>query len=244
VTRRPLPDQLRVPWKILDAVVVFLAAWIVLPIVAVLVLRLASPYVPLAHELIQRLVDGDIAVTFGLTLVDALAALGLLLLYLRRYKVGWPAIGWRKFDVWQAAKYLLVIFVVFVILTNITLKLISLFDPSFDQVQRNDFIDSAGTHPGFALIALVLLPPIIEETVFRGFIFPAFAQRWGVWAGAIASSVLFGIAHLQANVTIYTFLLGMLLCYMYVRLRSIYPGMILHMLNNYLAYLALTGAVK
>ena len=58
-------------------------------------------------------------------------------------------------------------------------------------------------------------------------------------AFAIFSGVLFGFAHLQPNVSIYTFILGLLLCAMYVRLGSIVPGIALHMLNNYFAYVAL-----
>ena len=91
----------------------------------------------------------------------------------------------------------------------------------------------------FVLVALVLLRPVVEETVFRGFIFPALSKRWGVVMGALGSSILFGIAHLQYNVSLYTIVLGLLLCFMYARLRSIWPGMVLHMLNNYLAYVAL-----
>jgi membrane protease YdiL (CAAX protease family) len=68
------------------------------------------------------------------------------------------------------------------------------------------------------------------------------AKRWGVITGAIVSSAIFGLAHAQANISIYTWLLGLLLCAMYVRLKSIIPGMALHMLNNYLAFLALTSA--
>jgi membrane protease YdiL (CAAX protease family) len=223
---------------------VFLAAWIVLPIVVVVALRLAGPYVPVAHSFIQGLIAGDIVATFSLTLIDALAALALLLFYLRRYRVGWSEVGWRRFNVLRAAGYLLAVFIVFVVATNLALWLVQVLAPGFNpnEPQTNDFITAAGSHPSLALIALVVLPPIVEETVFRGFIFPAFASRWGFWPGAVASSVLFGLAHLQANVSIYTFLLGILLCFMYARLRSIFPGMILHMLNNYLAFLALTAA--
>ncbi len=243
MSRNSLPEQLKVPWGIKDALVVFLAAWIVLPIVMVLGLRLVSPFVPWAAAFLQGLINNDIAASFGLTVIDALAALGLLLWYLRRYHASWQTVGWRKFDMLKAAGYLLAIFVVFVILTNVALELVQLLDPSFnpDEPQTNEFIDAAGAHPSLALIALVIIPPIIEETVFRGFIFPAMANRWGFWLGAVSSSILFGLAHLQANVSIYTFLLGMLLCFMYVRLRSIFPGMLLHMLNNYLAFIALTS---
>jgi uncharacterized protein len=59
--------------------------------------------------------------------------------------------------------------------------------------------------------------------------------------GAVLSSGLFALAHGQANIAIYTFPLGLLLCFMYVRLGSIVPGMALHMINNYLAFVAVAG---
>jgi hypothetical protein len=135
------------------------------------------------------------------------------------------------------------ILVIFIALSNLVLILVSVLVPSFNanQAQTNEFTGSAGSHQSLALIALVLLPPILEETIFRGFLFPALAKKWGVGWGAIISSAIFGIAHAQANISIYTFVLGLLLCFMYVRLKSIFPGMAVHMLNNYLAYIALTS---
>lgn len=240
---RPLPDHLKVPWGLKDALVVFLCAWIALPIVLVIVLRILTPFVPLANQFAKALLTGDITATFVLTLLDALAGLALVAFYLRKYKAGWQMVGWRAFDVWRAAGYLLTIFLAFILFAYLALQLVSLLDPSFNanQPQSNELLDGARTNRHLALIGLVIIPPIIEETIFRGFIFPAISRRWGFWAGAVCSSILFGLAHMQANVGVYTFILGVLLCFMYAKLRSIFPGMLLHMLNNYLAFLALTG---
>jgi membrane protease YdiL (CAAX protease family) len=241
--RRPLPDHLKVPWRIADALVVFLGAWIALPVILVLILRVTSPVVSIAHLFLRGLLDNNIVATFTLTIIDAAAGLVMLAYFLHRYHAGWQTVGWRKFDPWKAAGYLMTIFLAFIALAYAALVLVSLLDPSFNanQPQSNDLLDGAQANRHLALIGLVVLPPIIEETVFRGFIFPAIASRWGYWAGALSSSVLFGLAHLQANVGVYTFVLGLLLCFMYARLRSIFPGMALHMLNNYLAFLSLTG---
>lgn len=240
---RQLPEHLRVPWAIKDALLVFLAAWIVLPIVVVLLVRLAAPYDPLSAWFLDGLRAGQIEASFALTVVDALGAVAILALYLRRYRASWAAVGWRRFSVWQASGYMLGMFIAFAVLSNAALWLVSLLDPNFNanQPQTNDFLNAAQSHRGLALAALVLLPPVIEETVFRGFIFPAVAKHWGLVAGAVVSSILFGLAHLQANVSVYTFVLGLVLCFLYVRLRSIVPGILLHMLNNYLAFMALSA---
>ncbi len=244
---KELPDHLRVPWKVLDALLVFLGTWIVVPIIIVLLLGAIQHWVPWAHALLAGLSDSQttdrsVMANFILAVASAIAGLGLVFGYVRHYKVSWQSLGWRRFKVLQAVGYLLAIFIIFVIGAELLIQLLALVDPAAaNQAQSDTLIDGAVHHRWLAIIGLVIVPPIIEETVFRGFIFPALAKRWGWWPGAIASSVLFGFAHLQANVGLYTFLLGLLLCFMYTRLRSIFPGMALHMINNYLAFLALTG---
>ncbi len=120
--------------------------------------------------------------------------------------------------------------------------IISMLIPGFNaaQPQVNEFTQA--TTPAsqrLSLIALVILPPMVEETVFRGFIFPALSKKKGAIVGAILTSLLFGIAHLQYNVSLYTIVLSLILCFMYYRLRSIWPGIFLHMINNYIAYMAI-----
>jgi hypothetical protein len=75
-------------------------------------------------------------------------------------------------------------------------------------------------------------------------VFPALAKRTGLVWGAIFSSALFGLAHGQANLFVYTMILGLVLCFIYVRTKSIVPGIILHMLNNFLAFIVLAGSGK
>jgi membrane protease YdiL (CAAX protease family) len=241
--KRALPEFLNVPWHARD-VLVFAAAWVGIQIVVVAILHALGPVIPSVRQFLSAAAKGtDIQATFVLDLLDAAAGFGVVALYLRKYKVGWSAVGWRKVGLGRAAGYLLGILALFYVLASGTLWLVSVLVPSFNanQAQQNDFIGAAPSHHSLALFALVILPPILEETIFRGFMFAALAKRWGVVWGAILSSAIFGLAHAQANISIYTFLLGLLLCFMYVRLRSIVPGMFLHALNNYLAFIALSS---
>ena len=238
-----LPAHLKVPWGIGAALVVYLLAWIGFTFALVILIGFASPYLPVAAQFLDALQRNDVQASFILVIVNAVVAFALVAMYLRHFKVGFDTVGWRKFSIIKAALYLLAIFVIFIIGSGLLIYLVSVLVPGFDsnQAQTNEFTTSTTSNPHLTLIALVIIPPIIEETVFRGFIFPAFAKRWGVIWGAIISSVLFGFAHLQANVGVYTFLLGMLLCFLYVKLKSIIPGILFHMLNNYLAFVALSG---
>lgn len=87
--------------------------------------------------------------------------------------------------------------------------------------------------------ALVIIAPVLEEIVFRGFMFQGLLARFGsVWA-AVISSGLFALAHMQVNVGIDTFLLGLAACWLLVNSKSIWPSIALHALKNAIAFVLL-----
>ncbi len=78
-----------------------------------------------------------------------------------------------------------------------------------------------------------LLAPLIEELVFRGFLFSAFANRWPVPRAALFSSLIFAAVHgysWSGFVTVTAY--GMLFCGLFRRTGSLWPGMIAHALIN------------
>jgi membrane protease YdiL (CAAX protease family) len=241
-SRRQVLEFLRVPWGVRD-VIVLIAAWFGIQAVLVLLLTFLARLIPQIHTFLTQAQSNDAAASFILYLVEVLIGLGLVAAYMRRYHVGWQAVGWRKVSILKLLKYLLGLMILFIVLANLALLLVKLLVPGFNanQPQTNDFTGDTQTHRSLALAALVLLPPIFEETIFRGFIFPALAKRTGLIWGAVLSSALFGVAHGQPNLFVYTSILGLLLCFMYVRTKSIIPGIFLHMLNNYLAFLAISS---
>jgi membrane protease YdiL (CAAX protease family) len=239
--KRQVPEFLNVPWKLRD-VGFFVVAWLGIQIIVIELLKFAAMYSQPLNSFLEGAANGNnITAVFTFDLLDAVVGFGVVWYYLKKYKVGWKTVGWRKVGIVRALTYLLGILLFFILASAAILTLVSILIPSFNanQSQSNQFIPDVHTHTSVALIALVLLPPFLEETIFRGFLFPALAKKWGVWIGAIVSSIIFGLAHWQANISIYTFVLGLLLCFMYVKLKSIVPGIFVHMLNNYLAFIAL-----
>jgi membrane protease YdiL (CAAX protease family) len=76
----------------------------------------------------------------------------------------------------------------------------------------NDFPHSALGAVMFLLVAVVMAP-VFEEIVFRGFLFRGFANSWGwVW-GALASAAIFGAAHMQLDVFLPLAALGFVLAW-------------------------------
>jgi hypothetical protein len=43
----------------------------------------------------------------------------------------------------------------------------------------------------------ILVAPVVEETIFRGCIYPVIARKFGITTGIVATGALFGLAHAQ-----------------------------------------------
>lgn len=112
----------------------------------------------------------------------------------------------------------------------------------FEQTQEIG-IDPVSLQHGYqyvlAFMTLVILPPLFEELLFRGYLFGKLRGRFSFWAAAIVSSVTFGLVHGQWNVAIDTFVLGMFLSYLRESTGSIWPAVVLHGLKNGLAFFLL-----
>lgn len=236
-------DIRRVPWSVLDALVVFITPWVLLPIGAIIALQFIAPDVSWVNHYLDALGSGSVKAAFSLVILEAVGSFFLIRYYLRKYHAGWQSVGWRRFNVLKTAFWVVVVPIAFLLLVSLALFLAQHYIPGFnaEQPQTNEFIQNTAPNLQiYSVLAIIIFPPILEETVFRGFLFPALSKRYGLVFGAIVSSAFFGLAHLQGNVTVYTFVLGLLLCFLYRRTGSIIPGMVLHMANNYLAFTALT----
>ena len=83
-----------------------------------------------------------------------------------------------------------------------------------------------------ALVALVLLPPFVEEVLFRFILLERFAVKWRVRVAIIVTAIAFGILHadpLGAGA------FGVVTALLYLRTRSLWPGILVHGANNLLA---------
>ena len=84
-------------------------------------------------------------------------------------------------------------------------------------------------------VSVAVVPPIIEEFVFRGAILGTIRKFYSDTLAIIVSSVLFGFAHANFIQTPVTFLVGLTLGWLAVKTESIIPSMFLHFVNNSIA---------
>ena len=93
----------------------------------------------------------------------------------------------------------------------------------------------------FALFACVLAP-LMEETIFRVFLFNATRRYWGFWAGAIVSGLCFGAAHGDPIAAFPLALGGIVLAGVYYYTNNAFASMVTHGLFNSYTILALIVA--
>lgn len=166
---------------------------------------------------------------------------GLLWLVLKKYggnlstlALNKPSNHWIKLTAISIISYL----IVSTLLIMIASYIFKSFNPNEVQdVGISGALSLADKFAGF--IAIVLLTPIIEETLFRGLIFRGLRLSSPFWLAATVSSALFALAHGQWNVALDTFVLGLVLCNLADRTKSIIPGIFIHALKNSVAFVIL-----
>jgi membrane protease YdiL (CAAX protease family) len=99
-------------------------------------------------------------------------------------------------------------------------------------------LDNFGAYLVYVVI-ICALPAFVEELIFRGLIFNfvknmSDEKKIGVWFPILISAVCFAIFHWNFYQTIYQFILGVILAFVVYRAASLFAGMVLHFLNNFL----------
>ncbi len=82
------------------------------------------------------------------------------------------------------------------------------------------------------ILVYAVLPPIIEEMLFRGVLLSGMQKRFSPFLSSVFVSLIFALAHGSIASLLYPFLLSMLLCTLVQKTGDIKYGMIIHFLNN------------
>lgn len=91
----------------------------------------------------------------------------------------------------------------------------------------------------WAFLTLVVMAPLFEEVIFRGIILESARMKYGVMGAWLISSLIFGIVHGHPTVIVNAFFIGLILGFIYLRSGSLWSSIILHAINNGIAYVML-----
>lgn len=88
----------------------------------------------------------------------------------------------------------------------------------------------------FVLVSLIffgiVIAPVIEEIMFRGFLQPALKNFFGGRYAIVLSASLFAGVHMDIFAFFQIFILGMLLGYLYEKTQTLVASIIVHVLHN------------
>lgn len=191
----------------------------------------------------------EVGVQFLYILVVEAFTLGMLALFLHRRKASFKTLGLIK-PKWRDLGWSFIGFAVYFPTLILTGILVRAWFPqvNLDQEQQIGFQGASGALPLLmTFVSLVILPPIVEEIMARGFLYSGLKSRLPrIWA-VIATSIIFAVAHLQFDsgapllwsAAIDTFILSVVLIWLREKTNSLWASIGLHMIKNGIAFAAL-----
>jgi membrane protease YdiL (CAAX protease family) len=193
---RAVPEDLQVPWGWTDIVLLAILAIAGLILISLLVgLALAMSGADV-HRIQQSPNDINLLNIFIQVLVD----LGLLAylaaqMRLRFRSPFWRTIGWRLLKTSRipaGAIYSGLVLSGFFLSIIVSLGS-ALFPPKKNLPIETVFHDRYATV--LFMVVAVLIAPLVEETIFRGYIYPVIGRAFGKTWGIVATGTLFGLLH-------------------------------------------------
>lgn len=175
------------------------------------------------------------AIVYGLTFA---IAVGVPYLLWHR-KTSLETLGLTRLVSWTDIGLAPIAFIIYGLLTTIALAIVTSVFTGFpaDQVQDTGFSAFGSRLDNLlAFATLVIVAPIAEEVVFRGYLYGKLKVYVPAVAAAIVTSLLFAVVHMQWNVGLDVFVLSLVLCALRSLTGSIWAGILVHMIKNALAY--------
>lgn len=137
----------------------------------------------------------------------------------------------------------------FIVATLLAAGLVAIFNifPWFDAEQAQEVGFSTllvGFDKIIAFLVLVVVAPIAEELIFRGWLYgklramlsEKMSDRISIVISIFLVSLTFGIVHMQWNVGVNVFAMSVVLCSLREITGTIYAGILMHMIKNGVAF--------
>lgn len=200
-------------------------------------------------EALQTLTDSTFG-RFMFVLVVEVLTMAILFWFIRRRKIKLAEIGLGRSPKFNDFGYALVSFGIYFILLAVILYFVGQYAPEIDLEQEQQIGFDSATGAGaltLVFISLVVLPPIVEEIMIRGFLYSGLRRKLGKISAALVASFIFGAAHLQLGegapplyvAAIDTFVLSMVLIALREKTGSLWSGILVHAMKNGLAFFAI-----
>lgn len=139
-------------------------------------------------------------------------------------------------------------FFVYVVAAALFLALFGLIFSWFDASEAQNIGYSQLTDIGgriLAFVSLIIVAPIAEETIFRGWLYAKIRRYVPIWVATLLVSVLFAAVHSPLSAALNAFTLSVIMCLLRELTGTTYSSILLHIVKNAIAVTLLlqTGAL-
>lgn len=204
----------------------------------------ASDELPVNAAVFKTLVAG---ILYLLTLAIAIGVPYAV----RKHPTTWTHLGLQRPPTWVDIGLAPLALIVYLLISAALAYIVLWLIPNFphDTVQDVGFKALSRQYEyTLAFFTLVVVAPVAEETLFRGYLYGRLKRYVPLVPAVVVTSLLFAAAHLpgsdgiQWNVALDVFALSIILCLLRNLTGSIWAGILLHVLKNAIAfYLTFVG---
>jgi membrane protease YdiL (CAAX protease family) len=238
----------RVPWNPWLGVLFVVLVYGVSQFASAILISIYPAVKGWTHQHAVDWLNGSTIAQFVYILLAESAIIAAIYFFLKYYRCSFQIIGFKR-PRWQDLLYGLAAVPLYYVLYLLTVGVVSHLVPSLnvDQQQNIGFTD---VHGAFQLvltfISLVVLPPLAEEIMVRGFLYSSLKKALPTISAAVVTSLLFASAHLSEGkggllyiAALDTFVLSMVLIYLREKTGSLWSSITLHAVKNGIAFVAL-----
>ena len=181
-----------------------------------------------------------IFLTFALMIMPGIMIFVAWRLSIKRYKVSWATLGFRsphgRFSLMFSIAALLLSIGFGIVYVRVTtmIGIDLLIPPNFQKTYLGEMpLEFAN------LITIIILGPLGEEVFYRAFLLGALIKSTGTIRAIAISSIIFAVSHISLGVILPFFISGVLLSFLYIRTKSIWPPLVAHSMQNLLAVITI-----
>lgn len=202
-----------------------------------------------SHGQASSWLENSVYAQFTFIVLAETLMLGALYWFLKRHHSSFRTIGLLK-PRGRDVLYGLAAVPVYYVIYLVVVAMASHFIPGLNIDQQQN-IGFTNVHGSLALvltfISLVVLPPLAEEIMVRGFLYSSLKKAMRILPAAIVTSLIFASAHLPEGgaagplyiAAIDTFVLSLMLIYLREKTGSLWASITLHAIKNGIAFTAL-----
>jgi membrane protease YdiL (CAAX protease family) len=239
-----VPEDLRAPWGWIDLLLftlIAVAGTFLLGAIVFFLFRALG--ISLAELRVSARIQGIFNIICEVLLFAGLIGYLALQIGLRFRAPFWQTIGWRPLEARRFPRALSYVgFILGGFLLAFVVQVASAFFGTKANLPIQALFEDRLT-AALLLVLAVLMAPFVEETIFRGYIFPVIARSFGRGVGVVATGTLFGLLHAAqlwggwAEIGLLVFV-GIVFTYARAVKQTVLASYLLHVSYNFAVSLA------